>query len=378
MRFSDLHIDSQIKARLIESAKSGRIPHAQLFLNSPGNQALALAVAYAQFINCQAPLENDSCGQCKSCKKFEHLTHPDLHFVYPVVKTSKISKPYSKDFLPQWREYFLSTNFHNIQDWLEVLGASDAQPSIYVHEAEEIINILSYKAFEGKYKVMIIWLPEFMNLSTANKLLKILEEPPEQTIFILVSESTEKILPTILSRTQIVKIPPLSFEDIVKALKQEFPKTNIDLIEQAAKISAGNFLTAKKYLLEVSGNKNLPYFELFVKFMRIAYAAKAAEMVDLTEEITKLGKEQQKQFLEYSLHFIHQTFRLNLGLNKNHSFTQKEYDFAIKFKPFITQNNIEKLNFEFSKAINDLERNAFNKLVFLDLQITVTKLLKQK
>ncbi len=378
MRFSDLYIDNEIKNRLIESAKSGRIPHAQLFLNSPGNQALALAVAYAQFINCQAPLENDSCGQCKSCKKFEHLTHPDLHFVYPVVKTAKISKPYSKDFLPQWREYFLSTNFHNIEDWLEVLGASDAQPSIYVHEAEEIINILSYKAFEGKFKVMIIWLPEFMNLSAANKLLKILEEPPEQTVFILVSETVENILPTILSRTQIVKIPPLTTDALISALKKDFPQASDELIEQAAKIAAGNYLTAKRYLLEVSGNKALPYFELFVKFMRIAYAAKAAEMVDLTEEITKLGKEQQKQFLEYCIHFIGQTFKLNLGLNQSLSFTSKEREFAEKFKPFITQKNIEKLNFEFSKALNDLERNAYSKLVFLDLLFTVTKLLKLK
>jgi DNA polymerase-3 subunit delta' len=359
MQFAQLNIDPEVKQRLIESAKNGRIPHAQMFLGGEGTGALSLAIAYAQYINCENPGPEDSCGQCKSCRKFQNLTHPDLHFVFPVIKTPKNSKPYSADILEQWREFVSSSYFNSLEDWLSALGASDAQASIYVHEAEEIIKTLSYKAFEAKYKVMIIWLPEKMNISAANKLLKILEEPPDKTIFILVSENAEQILPTIKSRTQIVKLPPLSPELLEKALKQEFPDAPDDLIAQAAKAADGNFITAKKYLRElIDPSLATPFFDLFVKFMRTAYAGKPLEMINFVEELSSLGREKQKQFLRYSLHFLRQAFMINQNLEKITHLTEKERNFAQKFSPFITKNNIENLNFEFSKAYSDIERNA--------------------
>ncbi len=379
MRFADLHIDEQVKNSLIQSAKAGRVPHAQMYLGNEGTAVLSLAIAYAQFINCENPQENDSCGVCKSCKKFEHLTHPDLHFVFPVVKTPKNSKPYSADFLEQWRKFVLSTKFHSLNDWLSVIGASDAQPSIYVHEAEEIIKTLNYKAFEAKYKIMIIWLPEKMNISAANKLLKILEEPPDQTVFILVSYDDENILATIKSRTQTVKIPPLTHDQLIRSLKQEFPGVPDELLEQAAASAEGNFITAKKYLQELSDpSLSQPFFELFVKFMRLAYQTNAIYMLDLVEELNKLGKEAKKQFLVYSLHMIRQSFLLNQKLEKIVHLTEKELNFAKNFSPFITKNNIEGFNWEFSKAISDLERNAYDRLVFLDLLFTTAKLIKNK
>ena len=223
MLFSELFIPETIKQRLISSVREGRVPHAQMIVGNEGWGGLSLALAYAQYLNCENPSAEDSCGLCHSCKKFQTLSHPDLHFVFPVVKTPKNSKPYSSDFFAEWKKFVNSTHFHSLDQWLSSIGYENAQPAIYVHEAEEIITTLSYKAYEGKYKIMIIWKPEKMNIATANKLLKIIEEPPEKTVFLLVSSDIDAILPTIRSRTQIIQLQPLSVENLIMALKQEFP-----------------------------------------------------------------------------------------------------------------------------------------------------------
>lgn len=379
MRFADLPINDEIKKQLIEAAKAGRIPHAQLFLGDEGMGGLSLALAYAQFINCENPRSDDSCGQCKSCKKFEHLTHPDLHFVFPVIKAPKISKPFSSDFLNQWREFVLSSKFHSLNDWLSKLGASDAQPSIYAHEAEQIVQTLSYKTFEGKYKIMIIWLPEMMNISAANKILKILEEPPQNTVFLLVSHNSENILPTILSRTQIIKLKPLDKENLYRALREEFPDIDEKLIQNAISVADGNFITAKNYILKTINTTGKDInFDLFVRFMRIAYAANALDMINLAEEIANLGKEQQKNFLQYSLNLLRNSLITKFSLDTISGLTEDERNFISKFNKFINHNNLEKFNFEFSKAIDDIERNAYSRIVFLDLLFTTSKLLKHR
>ncbi len=379
MKFADLPINADIKKQLIEAAKAGRIPHAQLFLGNEGMGGLSLALAYAQFLNCEKPKDDDSCGQCKSCIKYEHLTHPDLHFVFPVVKTAKISKPFSSDFLNQWREFVLSSKFHSLDDWLSKLGAKDAQPSIYAHEAEQIVQTLSYKTFEGKYKVMIIWLPELMNISAANKILKILEEPPQNTIFLLVAHSTENILPTILSRTQIVKLKPLNRENLYKALRDEFPDIDETLISSAIAVADGNFITAKNYILKTLNTTDKDInFDLFVRFMRIAYSTNALKMIDLAEEIANLGKEQQKNFLQYSLNMLRNSLMARNSLESITGLTEGEKNFITKFSQFINHKNLEKFNFEFSKAIDDIERNAYSRIVFLDLLFSTSKLLKHK
>ncbi len=377
MLFSDINVAQDLKNRLIQAVKKGRVPHAQLFLGQGGRGGLSLALAYAQYISCENPGENDACGKCDSCKKYNHLAHPDLHFVFPVVKTPKNSKPFSIDFIEQWKKFVQSTNFHTLEDWLKFLGYENAQPQIYVHEAENIIKTLNYKAFSAKYKIMIIWLPEKMNIAAANKLLKIIEEPPENTIFLLVSHDDQNILPTIKSRTQIIKLPPLSVEGIKAELKKYFPETDEQIIDQAAKSAGGDFIIARNFLLDSLGENNT-YFDLFVKFMREAYAAKPINMLDLSEELHKLDKEKQKQFLHYSLHLLRQAFILNLNIKQITYLSEKELNFVKKFSAFVNKKNIDYFNFEFSKAINDLERNANPRLVFSDLLFTSSKLLKIK
>ncbi len=350
-----------------------------MIVGNEGWGGLSLALAYAQYLNCENPTESDSCGTCKACKKYQALAHPDLHFVFPVVKTPKNSKPFSSDFFAEWKNFVKSTRFHSLEQWLKFIGYENAQPSIYVHEAEEIIRTLSYKAYEGKYKVMIIWKPEKMNIAAANKLLKIIEEPPERTIFLLVTSDLDAILPTIRSRTQIIQLTPLSAEDLVSALRQEFPDASMPDIEQAARAAGGDFITAKKFLQEIlASDESTHYFDLFVKTMRIAYSANPLHIIDNAEELATMDKEKLKQFLAYCLHFMRQSFMINQNLKQISQLTQKELNFAENFSRFINRKNINHFSVEFSKAIRDLERNGNSRLIILDLLFTTSKLLKIK
>ncbi len=379
MLFSDLFIPEDIKQRLINAAKEGRVPHAQLIVGNEGWGGLSLALAYAQYLNCENPSSTDACGQCKACKKYQALAHPDLHFVFPVVKTPKNSKPYSSDFFAEWKNFVKSTRFHSLDEWLQFIGYENAQPSIYVHEAEEIITTLSYKAYEGRYKVMIIWKPEKMNIATANKLLKILEEPPENTVFLLISSDLEAILPTIKSRTQIIQLRPLSTTDLVNALRQEFPEAPDQDIQQAAKAASGDFITAKKFLIELTdAQQGEHFFDLFVEMMRVAYSANPLKIIDTAEKLASLDKEKIKQFLAYSLHFLRQSLMINQNIKQISQLTQKELNFAEKFSHYIHNKNIEPLANEFTRAINDLVRNGNSRLIMLDLIFTTSKLLKIK
>ena len=379
MLFSELYIPEVLKKQLITSVREGRVPHAQMIVGNEGWGGLSLALAYSQYINCENPSESDSCGQCKSCKKFHSLSHPDLHFVFPVVKTPKNSKPYSSDFFAKWKKFVQSTKFHSLDQWLKFIGYEKAQPAIYVHEAQEIIQTLSYKAFEGKYKVMIIWKPEKMNIATANKLLKIIEEPPEKTVFLLVTSDSEAILPTIRSRTQIIRLTPLSVNNLIQALKQEFPNAQKQDIEQAARAAGGDFLVAKKLLLELlHSEQGTEYFELFANMMRVAYSNNALKIIETAEQIASLNREQIKQFLTYSLHLLRQSFIINQNLKQISQLTQKELNFVQKFSKFITRTNIFSFSNEFSKAIGDLERNGNSRLILMDLLFTSSKLIKNK
>ena len=363
----------------MQLAKNGRVPHAQLFLGNEGTGALSLAIAYAQYLNCEHPTDNDSCGKCKSCIKYNALSHPDLHFVYPVVKTPKNSKPVSADFAEQWRKFISASKFHSYNQWLSTLGTENSQASIYAQEAEEIIKALTYKPYEAEFKVMIIWLPEKMNITAANKLLKMIEEPPHKTVFILVAQNDEEILPTIKSRTQLVKIPRLSQEELAKAIKQEYPQVDEEKIKEIARISNGNFFEAQNFLEEIlNPDQTKPNLDLFIEFMRLAYAAKVIEMIDFVDTLSALGREKIKHFLSYSIHLLRQSFVLNLGQEKISYLTDKEFNFINNFAKYINKKNITPLTTQFNSAIADIERNGYAKIVLLDLMFKTAKLLKIK
>ncbi len=382
MRFSEIQGYEDIKQKLIKTARSGRISHAQLFLGETGTPKLSLAIAYMQYLNCENPTENDSCGECKQCRLYGKLTHPDLHFIFPVVKTSGNSKPVSADFIKQWREFVLSTNFHDYSDWLAMLGTGNLQGTIYSQESQEIVRMVNYQTYEAKYNALIIYMPEKLHITAANKLLKVLEEPPENTIFILVSENEEQILTTIRSRTQLVKIDNPNPDLMIAILKEEFPDVDEQIISDAVLSSENDLSIAKRIVKEYlsDGETRLSkYFNFFTALMRHSYSWEIDKILALSEEFSSFSKEEQKDFLSYVVRQLRQNFVLNSTNNSKIVYlTRKEKDFAGKFSKFIHKNNIQGLETEFSKAIGDIERNGNSKIIFTDLAFKTGKLLHKK
>ena len=266
MKFSEIIGQKSIIDKLIRSVEEERVSHAQLFAGPEGSGKLALAIAFAQYISCENRSDGDSCGICPSCIKYAKLAHPDLHFVYPVFKKGSQKEPVSTDFIEQWRELVLDTPYFNLNTWLNILGVENEQGLIYASEASEIIKKLSLKTYESDYKSMIIWLPEKMHTATANKLLKLIEEPPEKTLFLLVSEEADLILPTIMSRCQFVRVPAINREDLARAFSENLD-VPADKANDLAKASNGNFVKGKSMVTEDENRKE--NFNQFVRLMRL-------------------------------------------------------------------------------------------------------------
>ncbi len=382
VQFKDIAGHENIKKKLIETVKKDRVSHAQLFLGNEGVGKMALALAYAQYVNCENPSDTDSCGECKSCKKMAKIAHPDLHFVYPVVRTPKFSKPVSVDFIDKWRIFLSNNKYLSYNDWLNFIGTDNLQGNIYAQESQGIIRIVNLKTFEAKYKILIIYMPEKMNIAASNKLLKAIEEPPPNSLFLLVSEDESQIITTIRSRTQLIKIDNFSPEDLFVELRKTNPNIDDEIIKDAAKISNGNFVYANQILqdqLNPEDSSRLKNFEYFTRLMRYTYSLKITEIITLNDELSKLGREKQKLFIDYSLRMIRENFILNKTGNNNLSYLAKnELDFSSKFNPFINQKNISQLYSEFNQAYMDIGRNASAKILFLDLMLKTAQLLKIK
>jgi DNA polymerase-3 subunit delta' len=295
------------------------------------------------------------------------------------VKSKSFSKPVSDDYIKNWREFILGNKYHSFNKWLEFLGVGNQQAGIFSQESHEVIKKLNFKTYESEYKVMIVWMPEKMNITASNKLLKILEEPPEKTLFILVSENPDDILKTILSRTQFVKIPKIYDSALFDKLKELYNFTD-DKTNEIVRLSDGSFLRAEEIIAD--GNENLNNnFELFGQMMRYCFSDKMIDIIDWTDQISKLGREKQKEFLVYSLRMIRENFILNVSENSENNIVflaNNERDFSNKFKQFIHTHNIESLITQFTNAAKNIERNGYDRLVFLDLAIKTAKLLKFK
>ena len=373
MRFGDIIGQDKIKEHLLKTVKNNKVSHAQLFFGKEGVGKLALAVAYAQYINCENRTETDSCGECPSCKKYEKLVHPDLHFVFPVVKVRPDS--ISDDHLAEWREIFLKNPYFTYNEWVAHLGNETKQAGIFVHESSNILKKISLSTYESEYKTMIFWLPEKMNLDTANKLLKILEEPPPKTLFILVSEEPESIITTIRSRTQPVKIPRLSDDVLTGYLEKNYSFSDKEK-RTIVSFAQGSFSRLNKAIEDTDENKQL--FDLFVRFMRTVYTFKIEEVNNITTEISKLNREQIKRFLMLSLRLFRENFMLNIGEEPLAILTEDEYNFSSKFSKFIHHNNIEDLKKEFEKAYEDISRNGQAVVIIYDLAIKVNILFRRK
>lgn len=372
MYFKDIVGQTEIKDRLIQSVQMQIVPHARLFSGSEGIGKLPLAIAYAQYLNCLSPLANDSCGKCSSCIKYNQLSHPDLHFVFPIVKKDK--KEVCDDYIKDWRNYLEKNIYFSLSSWLAYIGADNSQGLIYAKESEEIIRKLSLKSYEAKYKTMIIWLPEKMHEACSNKLLKIIEEPYDNTLFLLVSDNPGQIITTILSRCQRSNIHPVLSADITLALQSQY---NIQPTEaaQIAHIANGSYLKAIE-TISLNEEHNL-FFNLFIQMMRSSYARNIKSIKNIANELSSIGRERQKNYLVYCQRMIREYFMSNLNKSEMIYLNQEELNFGDKFAPFINEKNIIDFSDELSLAERHVEQNVNAKMVFFDLCLKITMLLKR-
>lgn len=370
MLFKEIIGQQAVKERLVRSHKEGRISHAQLFLGPQGSGSLPMALAYAQFISCTNKSEDDSCGTCSSCVKYNKLVHPDLHFVYPVALSKDVKT--STDVAVEWREAFLDNPYITLFSWFEQLAAENKQAVIGTEESGEILRKLSLTTYEAEYKIMIIWQAEKMNPSAANKLLKILEEPPDKTLFLLVCENEDQLLRTIVSRTQLVKINKIHDADLMNALVSLHGQT-AEAAEKISHLADGNYAEA---LLLLSENENAGQnLASFQKLMRASIKFDPKAVISWIEEINAGGRERQKNFLNYALHILRESAMMNYGDDSLVKLSGDEQEFVKKFSPFIHGANIERFIEELNKAHFHMERNASAKILFMDLAFKFNELL---
>jgi len=383
MLFNEIIGLPHIKNHLTTTADRSRIPHAQLFTGQPGSGALPMAIAYAQYILCNNSGGENNNEEAATCNmKFRNFSHPDLHFAFPVATNDKIKKnPVSSHFLEEWRTFLKSTPYGSLYDWYQSLGVEKKQAQISVHEAQDIVKSLSLKAYEGGFKVMIIWMAEKMNIAASNKLLKLIEEPPNKTVFILVAEDEENIIQTIRSRCQRLHFPPLSEADISKALIER-EDCSPAIARKIAHQANGDFTKAIHILKKNAGDEQFEAW--FISWIRSAFKAKGnkatvLELVAWSEEIAALGRETQKSFLLYCMDFFRQSLMMNYKAKNLVYLEPSAEKFKLEnFAPFVHGNNIMEITEALENAIYHIERNGNAKIILTDLSIKLTRFLHKK
>lgn len=368
MFFKEVIGQEEIKQRLIREVRENRIPHARIISGPAGVGKLPLALAYARYISCTNRSESDACGSCPACVKFDKLVHPDVHFVFPVIKSGR-----SDDYLVAWRRLVLNNPYFTLNQWLNEIAAENAQAVIYTKESDEITKKLSLKSSEGGYKITLIWLPEKMQTACANKLLKLLEEPPEKTLFLLISETPEMLLATILSRTQRIQVRKLDENTIAQALQTRYGVTQPNSLS-IAHLANGSFVKALETIH--LNEENQLFFDLFVSLMRLSYQRKIREMKLWSEQVAGLGRERQKNFLVYCQRMIRENFVFNLKQTELSYLTPDEEQFAARFAPFVNERNVMGIMDELSEAQQHIEQNVNAKMIFFDFSLKMIVLLK--
>ena len=373
MYFNDIIGQQEAKAKLLSMFADNRIPHALMITGPEGSGNLPAAFAFIQYVFCTNKKEKDSCGTCSSCLKTSKLTHPDLHLVFPITKSKEIKT--SDDLLHEFRECFLENPYITLHDWFNNLNAENKQPLIPTEEASSILKKLSYTSYEGGYKVMLIWQPETMNADSANKLLKILEEPPEQTLFVLVCNHPDQLLTTILSRVQQLLFLKIDTEDITSGLINQFGCQESNA-KEAAFMCDGNYREAQ--LLVQQNDDEHGFLQLFRSFMMIALNFDAIKAVAWIDENARVGRERQKQFLQYGLEIFRDCLMHNFGSADLVRLNGDEKTFVTKFSKFINHRNYEKITTEFNSSFYYIERNANPKILFMDLIMKTNELINLK
>jgi DNA polymerase-3 subunit delta' len=365
MLFSQIVGQDKLKQQLIHNISQQRVSHAQLFLGPVGSGNLALALAYTQYLFCENPKETDSCGVCASCAKFETMQHPDVHFSFPIF--SKKETPTSASFRKEWVDALANDAYLSESDWYTAIGGENKQGLIGKDESNHVLKSLALKSYEGGYKVMLIWLPERMNASAANKLLKIIEEPPQKTVFLLVCHDYEQLLSTIVSRVQLVKVNRLSNEEIETGLLGL--ELNNTQASGLAKIVDGNWHEAKQQVNALGADHD--FLALFQAWLRCCFKKDISELVTWCDDTSKLGRERLKQFLQYGLHLIRQSVLKHYTGEALNQASEMEDEFLQKFYRFIHEQNVMLFASGFENAITHIMRNANAKIVMLDLSLNM-------
>lgn len=380
MRFADIIGQEELKRHLVRSIDTGRVSHAQLFTGRAGSGALALAVAYVQYLCCRHRRDGDSCGECPDCRQIAELAHPDLHLVFPVNKQGKKSGEAirSDEFLPLFRKLFAERRgYISPAEWYDRLDLGKTlKGMIAAREADEIIRKLSFKSFEADYKTMLVWLPETMNEEAANKILKILEEPWERTLFLLVSEQPDRLLPTILSRTQEVSVPRIAPE----ILEREAAELGIgDPVEarNMARLAGGDLLELRHLVSGEDDALRKEYFALFCSLMRLSYNDRHLELISWAEEAAQLSREQQRGLLLDAARLLRESYMLHAGLGRIGYLWGEELAFCTKFAPFVGSRNIEPLVAEIESALAQISQNGNPTIVFTHFALSVSKMIKR-
>ena len=373
MSFADIIGQEEVKQHLMRLLMENKLPHAIMLCGPRGAGKLPLALAFAQTLLCQHPTDDGACGSCSDCQMTSLWAHPDLHFSFPVFKGKSTDHPVSEDFLPQWREQISRCPYFDTEEWLEDIGAENQQIVIYVQESDYLQKKLALKSSQGGRKVVIIWLPERMNEQTGNKLLKLIEEPPVGTYFLLVSQEPDMVLGTIQSRVQRINVPALPEEDISKALQERhsMPEEDANLL---AHIAQGSYTEALKRMQNDSEQQQ--FFDLFVQLMRHSYARRIKDIHQWSLVVSELGRERQKRMLEYFQQQLRENFIYNFHKPQINFLGREEENFSTRFAPFINQHNVVGIMAELSDAQRDISQNVSARMVFFDLALKMIVLLK--
>ncbi|MCD7936789.1 MAG: DNA polymerase III subunit delta [Tannerellaceae bacterium] len=374
MFFRDIIGQEEVKKRLRESAESGTVAHAQLFCGPGGAGTFPLALAYARYLNCTERTQEDACGRCPSCVKYNELAHPDLHFVFPVVAKKERKKEVCDDYLPEWRSFLKENPYFGMPEWLDCMEAGNSQAIIYSKESDEIIRKLSLRIYEATYRILLVWLPEKLHATCANKLLKIIEEPPANTVILMASEQPDLVLGTIQSRSQRINVRPIAQEELKAAMVKNFGLSP----EDAAYIShlaGGDYLRAIE-AISVGEDKEF-FLEQFKEMMRNSWSRNVRGMKMMADLLASIGREKQKNFLAYCQHLIRENFMYRFQAPELNYMNSDEAGFAVKFAPYVNERNVFDLMEELAKAERHITQNVNAKMVFFDLSLRLTVLIKR-
>ena len=374
MYFHNVIGQDDLKARLTDTARRGLIPHARLFCGRTGSGTFPLALAYARYLNCTDRTDTDACGKCHSCRQYDALAHPDLHFVFPIVADKKRKRTVCDDYLGEWRAMLTEHTYFDLDEWLDRMETAGKQALIYAEESDQMIRKTSLRIYEAQYRVLIVWMPERMHAACANKLLKLIEEPPARTVILMVSDAPDLILGTILSRTQRLDVRPIEADALARALEQRNGLSPDDA-RRTAHLAHGDLLAAERSMGD--DERQRLFLDFFIRIMRNAWKRDVRAMKQTADELAALSREQQRAFLAYCQHLVRENFVRRFRSDDLNYLRPDEAAFSARFSPYVNERNV----FDFAAELADAERhiaqNGNAKMIFFDLTLRITVLLKK-